>query len=185
MTNYQTIEISNQQVHKDYPHMELTPRIECAAGDRIYTSVCDFEATLSANSTQEQVTFDARGRLLTAAHQAVPNGDIPYHLVYRLSPAIVEIVASADAAGPGPLRFLFPVVSQHDEAVKQVDAKTIRVTKRKGQLTVRTDAPQGFEALPHERTFNLVPGFECVPLAITMQPSQEIRIELSAEARRA
>ena len=185
MTNYQTIEISNQQVHKDYPHMELTPRIECAAGDRTYTSVCDFEATLSANANQEQITLDARGRLLTAAHQAIPNGDVHYRVVYRLSPANVEIIARSDAPGPGPLRFLLPVVSPHEEAVTQSDAKTVRIRKPKGELLVRTDAPQGFETVPPQRTFNLVPGFKCVPLAITMQPGQEIRIELSIEARRA
>ena len=30
-------------------------------------------------------------------------------------------------------------------------------------MVIRTDAAQGFEAVPKERTFNLVPGFECVP----------------------
>ena len=208
MTQYQTIEISNQQVHHDYPHMELTPRIECAAGDRVYTSVNDFEAALTANAAPEQIAFDARGRLLTAARQPVPNGDVHYHLVYRLAPAtakisagadvagpaphhlvyhlapaMVEIVAAVDGAGPAPLRFILPVVSRHEEAVEQIDAKTIRIVKRDGVLMVRTDAPQGFETLPKERTFNLVPGFECVPLAITMEPGKEIRIELSAEGQ--
>jgi hypothetical protein len=182
MTQYQTIEISNQQVHHDYPHMELTPRIECAAADRIYTSVCDFEATLSANPTPEQITFTARGRLLTAAHQPVPGGDVHYNLVYRLAGSAVEITASADAAGPAPLRFLLPVVSQHEEAVEQLDARTIRITKPKGKLVVRTEANQRFDALPKERTFNLVPGFECVPIAVTLQPGKEIRIELNVES---
>lgn len=181
MTQYQAIEISNQQVHHDYPHMELTPRIESAADDRVYTSVCDFEAALTSNATPEQIGFDARGRLLTAAHQPIPNGDVHYHLIYRFTPATVEIVASADAAGPAPLRFILPVISQHEETVEHSDAKTVRIVKPKGTLLVRTDAPQGFEALPKERTFNLVPGFECVPLAVTMQPGKEIRITLSAE----
>jgi hypothetical protein len=182
MTQYQTIEISNQQVHHDYPHMELTPRIECAAGDRMYTSVCDFGAALTANATPERITFDARGRLLTAAHQPVPGGEVHYHLAYRLTGATVEITASADAAGPAPLQFLLPVISQHEEKLETIDARTIRVVKPKGALVVRTDAPQGFEALPKERTFNLVPGFECVPLAVTLQPGREVRVELSVES---
>jgi hypothetical protein len=184
MTQYQTIEISNQQVHHDYPHMELTPRIECVAGDRVYTSVSDFEAALTATAALEQITFDARGRLLTAAHQPVPSGDVHYHLTYRLTGATVEIVASADVPGPAPLRFILPVVSPHQETVEQIDPKTVRIVKAKGELLISTDAPQGFETHTNERTFNLVPGFECLPLAITMQPGKEIRISLSAEGPR-
>ena len=49
MTEYQMIEISNQQVHLDKPHMPLTPRIELA-DKQTYTSLSDFEATI--NRTQ-------------------------------------------------------------------------------------------------------------------------------------
>jgi hypothetical protein len=183
MTEYQAIEISNQQTHRDYPHMTLTPRIECS-GDQIYTSLSDFEAALTASSTPERIAFDIRGRLLTAAHKPVPNGEVHYHLVYHLTAATVEIVASADTVAPAPLRFILPVVSLQEEAVEQIDPKTVRITKRNGQLMVRTDAPQGFEIPAKERTFNLVPGFECLPLAIVLQPAKEIRIELSAEGPR-
>jgi hypothetical protein len=94
----------------------------------------------------------------------------------------VEIVTSINGTPPvaAPLRFIFPVVSKTGEAVDQSDAQTIRITKPKGMLIVHTDAPQGFEAVPKVRTFNLVPGFECVPLAIAMQPGKEIRIQLKA-----
>lgn len=181
MTQYQTIEISNQQVHHDYAHMELTPRIECTAGDHLYVSVTDFEASLTATASADEITFDARGRLLTATHQPTPNGNVHYHVIYRLTGSAVEITASTDTTGPGPLRFILPVVSQREEPVEQADSKTVRITKPKGRLIVRTDAPQGFEPLTNERTFNLVPGFECVPLEITMQPGKEVRIQLSVE----
>lgn len=178
MTQYQVIEISNQQVHGAYPHMELTPRIEYAIGDRLYTSVSDFQGHLDVMYT-DFIRFDARGRLLTAAHQSSPSGEVHYHLGYRLTETAVEITASTDAGAPAPTRFILPVVSQHDEEIKYVDSKTVRITKPKGQLVVRVDAPQGFEAPTTERTFNLVPGFECLPLAVVMQPGKEIRIELS------
>jgi len=185
MTEYQMIEISNQQAHRDYPHMTLTPRIECATADQIYTSLSDFEAAVTANAAMDQITFDARGRLLTAAHQPLPNAEIHYHLIYRLSPAKVEIVAGNDGEGPASallrMRFILPVISQHDEAVHHVDAATVRLSKRGGNLLVHTDAVQGFESQNDQRTFNLVPGFECLPLAIVMQPGKEIRVELTAE----
>ena len=180
MTQYQAIEISNQQAHRDYPHMTLTPRIECAS-DVTYTSLSDFEATLTAIDHANEIAFDARGRLLTASHQPIPENEVHYHVTYRLTPTAVEIVAGVDQAGPAPLRFILPVIASGEETVHGIDPKTVRITKNKGVLVVRTDALNGFDAVPGERTFNLVPGFECVPLAVTLLPGKEIRIELSAE----
>jgi hypothetical protein len=187
MTEYQMIEISNQQAHRDYPHMTLTSRIECVTADQTYTSLSDFEATVTANAVPEQITFDARGRLLTAAHKSLPNVDVHYHLVYRLAPEKIEITAGNDAEGLASallrLSFVLPVISSHEEAVEHIDSKTVRIAKRNGTLTVRTDSLPGFEGFTKQRTFNLVPGFECLPLTVVMQPGKEIRVELSVETK--
>jgi hypothetical protein len=182
MTQYQMIEISNQQSFRDSPHMPLTPRIECTT-DRTYTSLSDFEAVLTATDSPSEIAFDARGRLLTAAQQPLPEGNVQYHLVYRITNSAVEILASATAPGPphAPLRFILPVVSRSGESVKHSDLRAVQITKRSGRLIVHTDAVDGFEPVLEERTFNLVPGFECIPLAITMQPGREIRIRLEVQ----
>jgi hypothetical protein len=180
MTEYQLIEVSNQQVHRDSPHMSLTPRIECAA-EKTYTSQNDFEATVTKKAiTAEEVTIEARGRLLTSAREPISGGDVYYQFVYSFHENGVEISASADKAGPAPLRLILPVVSQHEEPVEKLDSKNLQITKPNGKLLVRTDAADGFEPLAKERTFNLVPGFECVPVTVTMQPGQVVRVELSA-----
>ncbi len=182
MTEYQMIEISNQQVHLDKPHMCLTPRIE-STFKQTYTSLSDFEAALTTNATPQQITFEAKGRLLTASHQPVPNFKTNYHLTYTLTESGVEITASLESALSAPTQFILPVISSSAEAIIQPDPKTIRITKPNGTLTIRTDAPHGFEAIPKERTFNLVPGFECVPLTIPMQPGEEIHINLESSPR--
>jgi hypothetical protein len=179
MTEYQMIEISNQQVHLDKPHMPLTPRLE-SAGKQTYTSLSDFEAALTSTATPTQITFEARGRLLTASHQPLPGAGAHYHLTYKFTQSAVEFIASVDAPSQTPLQFILPVISPSSESVAQPDSKTIRITKPNSTLIIRTDAPAGFEATPKERTFNLVPGFECVPLTITMQPRQEVHIHLEA-----
>jgi len=181
MTEYQMIELSNQQAFRDYPHMTLTPRIECVDG-ATYTSLSDVEAVVDAKAAQGKVDFEARGRLLTAAKRGMPGGEGRYRLAYHLSEKGMEIVASV--SGPGrvaaPVRLILPVVARKDERVEASGTGAVRIAKRGGVLTVRTDATQGFEAVPAERTFNLVPGFTCVPLAVTMQPGQEIRVYLEA-----
>ena len=182
MTEYQMIEISNQQAFGDYPHLSLAPRIEFTS-DKTYTSTSDFAATLTSASTPAEITFDAHGRLLTAAHQPPPTGELHYHLTYRLTETALEIGATIDttAPSPAPLRFILPVISRSTEPIDSSDPKAIRITKPTGTLIVRTDAPQGFEPTPTKRTFNLVPGFECAPLTITMQPGKPIRIQLESQ----
>jgi len=184
MTEYQMIEISNQQTFRDAPHMPLTPRIEYApAGTpHAYTNLNDFEAVLTATSAPGKVDFDAHGRLLTPARQPAPDGEMRYHASYRLTETAVEIVAEASGmtASGMELRFILPVISPTGEAVERLDSTSIRIAKPAGALVVRTDAPQGFEAMPAERTFNLVPGFECVPLTVVMQPGKAVRIRLEA-----
>jgi hypothetical protein len=181
MTEYQLIEISNQQVHLDKPHMPLTPRIELAA-KQICTSLSDFEATIIQNSEQvgpaRLISFDVKGRLLTASHHPPTTGEAHYHLHYSLTQSAVEIRATVEAPSPTPLHFILPVISSSTEIIAQPDPNTIQIKKPNGTLIVRTTAAQGFDTLPKERTFNLVPGFECVPIAISMQPGQEIRLDL-------
>jgi hypothetical protein len=178
------IEISNQQVHLDSPHMPLTPRIECVAL-QTYTSLSDNSAVLTAAATPTQIAFQALGRLLTAAHQPLTTGGLHYHLSYILPPTVIQIVISTDATAeaPAPLSFILPIVARSDEAVEQVGTDAVRITKPFGTLLIRTDGPKGFSPVPKERTFNLVPGFECVPLSIPLQPGKEARIQIEATAK--
>jgi hypothetical protein len=181
MTQYQIIEISNQQVFTDAPHMTLTPRIE-AKGDATYTSLSDLEATVATTDSGGQITFEVHGRLLTAGHQPLPTGEVHYHLTYRLAESSVSITAVASGATvpASPLRFILPVVSPSLESMARPEANVVSIAKAKGVLTVHTDSPHGFGEVPRERTFNLVPGFECIPLAVPMELGQPITITLEA-----
>jgi hypothetical protein len=179
MTEYQMIEISNQQQYRDNFHMDLTPRIECTGGET-YNSLNDLRAVLTANQQAGRIVFDARGRLLTASRKAPASGDIEYHLTHTVSETAVELTASASGISPAPLRFILPVIASADERVERPDAQTVRITKQHGTLTLHTDAPAGFAPIPAQRTFNLVPGFEAVPLEIALEPGKEVRVRLEA-----
>jgi hypothetical protein len=179
MTQYQMIEISNQQAYRDSSHIELTPRIECAAGET-FTSVNDLKATLTAGRRDGSIVFEAHGRLLTASRQAPKSGDIAYHFTYTLNESHIEIAAAATGDAPAPLRLILPVLARSSDRAEQPDPQTIRVTKDKGALTVRTDAPAAFDPIPPERTFNLVPGFEAIPLQLLLEPGKEVRVRLEA-----
>lgn len=185
MTEYEMIEISNQQAFRDAPHMPLTPRIEYTLGKAhgVYTNLNDFGAVVTAAGTSGQAEFHAGGRLLDAARQAAPGKEASYRVSYRIADAGVEITASANVpeGAAGELRFVLPVVSQTGETVEQPDKTTVRISKHGGRLLVSTSAAQGFDAVPAVRTFNLVPGLECAPLVIRMKPAEEVRIRLELQ----
>jgi hypothetical protein len=178
MTEYALIEISNQQTFHDGPHMCLTPRIELSAAGQTYTSLSDLAAVFKIEQVGDQVQCAAHGRLLTSAKKTVADGDVRYALQYMIGPDRVEIVGRADAdhAGEAPLKFILPVISRTEEHM-EADAHTVRITKPKGTVAVSVSGGE-FAPIPAERTFNLVPGFECVPLEIPLKIGQEARIRL-------
>jgi hypothetical protein len=179
MTDYQLVEISNQQTFRDAPHMTLTPRVECA-GTQVYTSLNDLSASLRVNTVAEGTTFAVTGRLQTTTHQRPIHGDTHYHLEYHILSEQVEIVVRLDSAValPAPANFILPVISQSEEQVKILDAKSVEIKKAHGHLVIHTDSAAGFLTIPSERTFNLVPGFECLPLQISLTPGESIRVTL-------
>jgi hypothetical protein len=187
MTEYKLIEISNQQVVRSGPTMPLTPRIELVTGPGsggTYTSLSDLEAVVAASEAAGEVRLEARGRLLTATHKPVAGGEVRYSLKYAVSASGVEIVARTDGAETvAPMRFILPVISRSDETVVLADAKTVVFAKAKAPLSVRTDSSRGFEALPKERTFNLVPGFECLALEVAMDLGKDVTIRIEAAAK--
>jgi len=180
MTKYAMVEISNQQAYRDGSHMTLTPRVECA-GKETYTSLDDLKAVLTAERNGEEIAFDVKGRLLTAGHKAPSGGDLLYHLTYRIGEVGVELTAGISGVAPAAARFIVPVIARGDEKFSQPEARTLKIAKTKGTLTVQTDSAEGFERIPQERTFNLVPGFEAIPLSVVLQAGKEVRVKIEVE----
>ena len=179
MTAYTIIELSNQQVYREGPHMELAPRIELAT-EPPCMSVTDNAATLTSAATPDAIHFTAEGRLLSVARQSPSSGDLRYRVAYRFTASGVQITARVEAssAPTAPLHYLLPVVATSLEPCTQPNAQTVTIAKPKGKLIVRTNA--AFDPVPAARSFNLVPGFECVPLAVAMKPGEEITLTIEA-----
>jgi hypothetical protein len=184
MTEYLMVEIANQQQFREGPHMDLTPRIELVIDEQRYTNLNDFKAMVTAQQTGGGIVFDATGQLQTASRKPIAGAGIRYHMVYRSTESSVEIEASAsgDAARGEPMRLIVPVIARNDESAEAGSARTVRIGKAKGVLILSTDAADGFDpAAMKQRTFNLVPGFEAIPVIVAMNPGKEVRVQLRAE----
>jgi hypothetical protein len=125
-------------------------------------------------------TFVATGRLQTAAHLSPPAGEARYQLEYKILVERVELNVRVDSVAPLPAKasFVLPVISRSDEQIRVTDPKSLQISKSRGTLRIQTDAAAGFEAVPTERTFNLVPGFECIPLQVPLTVGETVRITL-------
>ncbi len=178
MNQYSLIEISNQQQFNDKPHMTLTPRVELVADGKTYTSLVDLKAELKVFSSLNEMSAGAQGELLTTSHTRPKNGAAHYKLIYSLTDTRLEITAQAIGTASATVRLIVPVIATARDTVTQTDTQTVRIKRPNGPLRVHTETPHGFEPIPTERTFNLVPGFECVPLSIILTADKPtIRIE--------
>lgn len=121
--------------------------------------------------------------MLTTAHKGISGDGVLYHLQYRLNGEGVELVAGVSGVGPAPMKWILPIIARADEAIEQTDSGTVKIAKAKGTLTVSTDAATGFEAVPKERTFNLVPGLEAIPLMIVLEPGRDVRVRIWGSAK--
>ncbi|AXC09725.1 hypothetical protein ACPOL_0344 [Acidisarcina polymorpha] len=181
MTQYELIEISNQQQERAAPHMPLTPRIECISGDT-YTNLNDYKATLSATRSSLGAVFEAHGRLMSNAHKSMEGDGMRYDVRWTIAESSVELAASATGQLPASasLQLIVPLIAGKGERVEQLSPQSVRISKSKGLLIVSIDAAHRFDPIPGERTFNLVPGFEAVPLIVAIQSGKEVRLRIEA-----
>jgi len=70
--------------------------------------------------------------------------------------------------------------ARQSERVEQASPQSVRISKHKGLVVVSVEADHHFEPIPDERTFNLVPGFEAVPLIVAIQPGNEVGMRTEA-----
>jgi hypothetical protein len=81
------------------------------------------------------------------------------------------------------MRLIVPVIARAQETFESPELRTVRIAKARGTLTVSADRVEGFEAVPKERTFNPVPGFEANPLAVALQAGKETRLRILATVK--
>jgi len=172
LTKYKVVEVANQQVPKDDNHQVLTPRIEAAGAERL-TSLSDFAAKIAATAHGANVAFDVEGQLQTIGHQASGG-------VYTLGYAFGETVTISAQLSGGKGVLVLPVIVGEGETISPAGPGAVEVIKSRGRLRIVTDAAAGFEPLPTQRIFNLVPGFQAMALRIALADGQPVRVTISA-----
>ena len=123
-----------------------------------------------------QLAAATRG-LLDISGLKGPDG-AKYRVTYEFCEGNAMNIFAAAEAGDKTPQYILPVICPQSEKVTRVDAKTYRLNKPAGPLTIRTDAAKGFLPMPDQRVFNLVPGFEALPLAVELPAGKTVKIEI-------
>lgn len=166
MAEYMLVEKNNQQANPEALDYALTPRIETWKAGRWYTNLYDLKADVAVTDKESVILFDALVHLVDKERSAPVESGLVYKLGYQIDDKRVVVTAKSMTRGKGDLKtnIALPVVSPVHEPVRQVSANRIEILKEKGTVRVQADVPLRIEKTERGRVFNLVPGFEAVPI---------------------
>ncbi len=168
LAEYVLVEANNMQANPAAEDFPLTPRLEAWEDATWFTNLHDLQATVMSSDWNGVIGFDVQTRLLSRT-QAIPSaGPLSCQLRYEFAADSVTIRAQTDHARPESLKLAltFPVISPTGEKVRQVSARRIEIQKPAGLVVIEADVPLRIRATARERAFNLVPGFEAVPIVV-------------------
>jgi hypothetical protein len=177
VTEYGLMEASNMQPPQALPLPPLTPHIELATGQNVYTNLNDLSAKVQWTITPEEIRFEVYGHLQNTHQQNPAGGPHPFQLTYIFTKNVITMRAQASQGLIGRLIFHLPIISPMGEAVNRV-GQVIGISKPRGNLYVEANQP---EAGPTgtSRIFHPVPGLQALPLMWSLPPTEALEIQIS------
>ena len=166
MAEYMLVERNNQQPSPEKEDYALTPRIETRTSGRWYSNLYDLTAEVSVRDQDSVIRFDANVQLVDKERSAPPDGASPCRLEYQIETERVILRAQRNARDRGgpTANLALPIISKVNEPVRQVSANRIEIQKKNGVVRVTASVPLRIKKTERGRVFNLVPGFEAVPI---------------------
>lgn len=166
MARYHLVEKNNMQLHPDADDHPLTPRIELWQDDTWFTQLYDLTAKVVSSDINGVIGFEVSGRLCSDARHEPKQGKSVFSLSYQFDAGTATIVAQAPGVGSSNAlpRLVIPLISPSGEKVDQSVPGRIEIHKPKGKVVIEANVPLRIQQTKRTRIFNLVPGFEAVPI---------------------
>lgn len=177
---YRMLEAYNQQPQPG-EDIALTPRIETYKDNVWYTNLFDLKATFKTTETKDIIEYMANAQLKNEAREVVSDTAKNFDLSYLCSEERVEIIAKTNEDITEATSFVLPIVSPTGENVQQVSAHEVTIEKPEGIVKVTSNSIIRIKEMPRDRTFNMVPGVEAVPLIVKFEKDNtplNIKIEI-------
>ena len=176
MAKYMLVETFNQQTTLE-ENYSLTPRIEYMDNGVWFTNLYDMKAVVKESNFASTNEIHVTCRLcndLREAHHKLP----AFNLVYTFHSEYFEVTVSPDRKISENIQLTIPIISKNIEDVSIGNGKKILIRKNEGNLKVEGNRkftlPNDFP----ERKFNLVPGFEVLPVSLNFSRTQKAIIKI-------
>lgn len=180
MARYRRVERRNMQEHQHPGDHPLTPRLELRNDSNWYTQLYDLTAEVEHADADGRLAFEVATRLLDEDGEPPAEGSADCKLAYHFDTEALTIKAAAPGvggAGHRP-RLVLPVISPNKEKVSRPSAQRIEIKKPGGTLVIEANVPLQIEEVGRSRIFNLVPGFEAVPIFAEVPRDGELRCSI-------
>ena len=170
LTEYKMQEPNNMQSHCNEKFVEiLTPGLELESDGKYYRSINDKSVKIDSKQAEDEVVVIVNGKLIDKEEKNPVQGRISFMLEYRFNKKSAKIKCNAKPSfNTNKIQYILPVISLHNENVEFIEKGYVEIKKKNGLLYIRTNASGGFRHPSKHRYFNLVPGFEVLPLHIPL-----------------
>lgn len=178
MAIYKLVEPYNQQPNPG-EDFAFTPRVETFKDDVWYSNIFDRAATMTSGDTEGEIRLNAKAQLKNTENEAVTETASDFELTYTCSKDVMRITAKTTQPIKEKTAFVLPIISPTGEKVAQPNPNEITVQKPEGLLSIKSNVPLLIKEIPGERTFNMVPGAEAIPImAFFEETAKEVEISI-------
>lgn len=174
MAKYMLVEIYNQQKLNEHDYA-LTPRVECVKDGVWYTNLYDLTAKLH----EEKASIKAQVQLVDENQKPMLNNHKGYELQYKVSSKNSFTITAKNLAQIDDQTVLtVPIISNNQEKIIKVNDKKIVIKKDNCQLEITSNAAFRLADNFPQRVFNLVPGFEALPLSVSVDKNDAVFVDI-------
>ncbi len=160
MNDYHPYEPSNMQKPNKENEYCLTPRVETERSGKRYSNIYDRQAKANYTQSKDSITVTIHGNLCDREGLTLPGEPSEFEITYTFTNYHFRMKANAKAENT---ILYFPVVSTFTEVLQKKGTAQFVVKKENAVVQVEANNQLELRAIPEQRVFNFVPGFEAIP----------------------
>ena len=169
LAKYTLVEPYNMQPLPPCGDEPLTPRLEFWENGVWFTNLHDHDAQVVHSRNSGCEVFQVTTQLLDEKKQSPASDPVTCLIEYRFDETSVVVSARTQVGAAGrAIQFALPIISQTGERVTQPAPGRVEIVKPQGRVVIDANASLRLRVAADQRIFNLIPGFEAVPLVATL-----------------
>ncbi|AWW32852.1 hypothetical protein DN752_23425 [Echinicola strongylocentroti] len=176
MAIYKLMEPLNQQPAPG-EDIALTPRIETYQNGNWYSNLFDLTSTFDSTDSDGKITVQGQVALKNERREKVQNTAADFGIAYECTAEHVRITGDTTQELVNETSITVPVLSPSGELMGQPEPNFITIQKPEGTVYVSANVPLEIKEMGTDRTFNMVPGVEAIPIVAFFTPEQK-RVEI-------